>query len=335
MQCLIRPAAAAAFRFGFAAMTVLAAGVALSACGEGSARNPADGSIQVVATTTQIADLVRNVGGERVAVTQILKPDSDPHGFEPRPSDVIATADAALVFSNGGDLDPWAERLVSESGSAAKLVDLSSALPDPLAEPGHHAEQGHDHEADFDPHWWHDPRNVVSSIETIAERLAEADPEGRSEYDRHGRDYSRRVERLDRQIASCLKRIPAQRRKLVTDHEAFGYFANRYGLEVVGAVVPALTSQAQPSARDLSELAAEIESQGVTTIFPEVSLNPKLAEAIAGQTGIDASHTLYGDALGPADSDGATYLGMMAANARAIAAGLSAGKVRCRLDAAE
>lgn len=309
----------------------------LSACGQGS-EDDEGSSIEVVATTTQIADLVRNVAGQRVGLTQILQPGSDPHGFEPRPSDVAATADAALVFSNGQELDSWAEQLVSDSGSEAELVDLSTALPDPSTghddehdDQGHSAENGHDSE--LDPHWWHDPRNAVAAIGAIAEHLAAADPAGAAEYERRAAAYSRQVERLDQRIAACIERIPPRQRKLVTDHEAFGHFADRYGLEVIGAVIPALTTQAQPSARDLSQLAEAVEQQGVTAIFPEASFSPKLAEAIAEQTGASASHTLYGDALGSADSDGATYLEMMAANARAIVDGLGAGKVRCELDA--
>lgn len=339
-----RPPAVARTMLAAAATALIA--LIISACGAGIADEDSS-SIQVVATTTQIADLVRNVGGETVHVTQILQPGSDPHGFEPRPSDVAAAATASLVFSNGQDLDPWAERLVSESGSEARLIDLSSMLSDPLkgedldaAERRHdhddHAheshEHGHEHDSEFDPHWWHDPRNAVAAIEAIAAGLAEADPDGASTYKRNARDYSRRLERLDRQIATCLARIPAERRKLVTDHEAFGYFAHRYGLEVIGSVIPAMTTQAQPSARDLSELAAKIEGHGVAAIFPEDSLSPKLAETIADQTGANVDFALYGDALGPAGSDGATYLGMLAANAGAVAAGLSAGEVNCALD---
>src|SRR5690606_1178949 len=158
------------------------------------------------------------------------------------------------------------------------------------------------------------------------------DPEGKAAYERHAAAYARRIARLDRQIAACIKQIPPQRRKLVTDHEALGYFANRYGLQFNGAVLPALTTQAQPSARDLRDPAATIEREGVPAIFPEASLNGKLAAAIAAQTGATAEYPVYGDSLGPADSDAATYLGMLAANARSIVAGLGAGRIRCDLD---
>jgi zinc/manganese transport system substrate-binding protein len=125
--------------------------------------------------------------------------------------------------------------------------------------------------------------------------------------------------------------VPASRRKLVTDHDAFGYFARRYGIEVVGAVIPSQATQAQPSAKDLSELARTVEDEGVSAIFPESTLSPKLAEAIARQTGASAGRTLYGDSLGPDGSAGATYLGMEASNADAMVAGFTDGVQRCRL----
>lgn len=342
-----------------ATIAIIAIAPTLYACGsDPETSSKGNAAIEVVATTTQIGDLVRNVGGDRAAVSQIMEPGSDPHGFEPRPSDVAAAATAVLLFSNGQELDPWAERLAGDSGGNAEVVDLSANLPDLApsdeleehgAEHGHedehaghdhgadqaHPEAAHDHDSEFDPHWWHDPRNAIAAVSVIAERLTQADPEGAAEYEGNAKRFSDRIETVDRQIARCMTRIPAERRKLVTDHEAFGYFANRYGLEVVGTVIPALTTEAQPSARDLHELADEIEHEGVTAIFPETSLSPKLAEAIAAQTGASADHALYGDTLGPPGTDGATYLGMMEANAQAIADGLSGNKVKCELDSGE
>lgn len=288
--------------------------VALTACSNGSND---DGKLPVIATTSQIADLVSNVGGDRIDLNPILMPGSDPHGFEPRPSDVAATSVAALVFSNGLDLDPWAEQLVSDSGSEADLIDLSESLDRPGP----------------DPHWWHDPRKAALAVTAIAEELSTVDPDGAAIYRRNAARYRRKIERLDAQVAACIRAIPVQRRKLVTDHEAFGHFAQRYGLEVVGTVLPALTTQAQPSARDLRELIEVIKRHRIVAIFPEASLNPKLAKAVAAETGANADHTLYGDALGPVGSDGATYLEMMAANAQTIVEGLGAGEVKCNIDA--
>lgn len=297
------------------ALAPLAAG-----CGGGGSGG--DGRVQVVATTTQIGDWARQVGGNAVAVTQLLQPNSDPHGFEPRPSDVLAVADADLVLVNGDGLDGWADEVVSDSGTDATVVDLGALVPVRLA--------GEDAGEEIDPHWWHDPRNAEAAVTEIERALAAVDPARAAELRRNAASYERRLRGLDAAIAACIGSIPAAERRMVTDHDAFGYFANRYGIEVVGAVIPALTTQAQPSAADLSDLARTIEDEGVQAIFPESAVNSKVADAIAAQTGASADYELFGDSLGPAGSDGATYLAMERANADAIVRGLSGGERRCR-----
>lgn len=303
-----------------AAVIVLVAATTLSACGEGESED-GDG-LTVVATIPQVGDLVSNVGGDRVRVSQIVAAGSDPHGFEPRPSDVAATAEAVLIFRSGSDIDPWADHLATDSGSDAEVVDLSNALDDTGGE-------------DLDPHWWHDPRNAIAAVELIAERLTAVDSADEAIFEENAARLGSQIERLDRQIADCLGGIDRAQRKLVTDHEAFGHFARRYGLEIIGTVIPARTSEAQPSARDMSRLSEAIEEHGVAAVFPETSLSPKLAEAIAAQTGAEVAEPLWGDTLAPPGEEGSTYLGMMAANARAIAAGLSGGEVRCEIDVDE
>jgi ABC-type Zn uptake system ZnuABC Zn-binding protein ZnuA len=275
----------------------------------------------VVATTTEIGDWVSEVGGRAVAVDQVLEPNTDPHEYEPRPSDVEAAASADLVFANGDGLDEWIDEVVSDSGSGAEIVELGSAVPVRL--PG---EEGGEH----DPHWWHDPRNAEAAVAEIARRLAAAEPSHGRLFARNAAAYLERLRRLDRGIARCMAAVPASARKLVTDHDAFGYFARRYGIEVVGAVVPSQTTQAQPSAEDLAELAGLIEREGVSAVFPESSLSPKLAEAIAEQTGASADRTLYGDSLGPQGSAAETYVGMEAANADAMVRGFTDGERGCR-----
>ncbi len=299
---------------------------ALLVAGCGSDSGAGDGQIEVVATTTQVGDFVREVGGDAVVVDQVLQPNTDPHEYEPRPSDVVAAAGAKLVFASGDDLDGWIDQVVSDSGSDAELVDLGAAVPERL--PG---ESSGEEASEFDPHWWHDPRNAEAAVREIERRLAAADPAHQREFERNANAYLAKLRRLDAGIAHCMDSIPASRRKLVTDHDAFGYFADRYGIDVVGAVIPSQTTQAQPSAKDLSELAALIEREGVEAIFPESSLSSKVAEAIADQTGATASYTLYGDTLGPRGSDGATYLRMEAANADAMARGFTGGEQGCQL----
>jgi ABC-type Zn uptake system ZnuABC Zn-binding protein ZnuA len=192
-------------------------------------------------------------------------------------------------------------------------------------------ESGGEEASRYDPHWWHDPRNAEAAVREIERALAAADPPHRRGYERRAAAYLTRLRALDAGIARCMGTVPPSRRRLVTDHDAFGYFAGRYGIEVVGAVIPSQATQAQPSAKDLAALADLIEREGVAAIFPESSLSSKVAEAIADQAGVTAEHTLYGDTLGPEGSDGATYLRMEAANADSMVRGFTGGRRGCRL----
>jgi ABC-type Zn uptake system ZnuABC Zn-binding protein ZnuA len=280
----------------------------------------------VVATTTQIGDWVRQVGGEAVAVDQVLQPNTDPHEYEPRPSDVAAAASAKLVFASGDNLDGWIDQIVSDSGSDATVVDLGAGVPERLPGESSGAEA-----SKYDPHWWHDPRNAEAAVAEIERRLVAADPAHRHRFEGNARAYLTRLRALDMGIARCIDSVPAAKRKLVTDHDAFGYFAHRYGIDVVGAVIPSQTTQAQPSAKDLSALVGLVEREGVEAVFPESSLSAKVAEAIANQTRASSHYTLYGDTLGPEGSSGATYLSMEAANADSMVRGFSGGRQGCRL----
>ncbi|MDX6608498.1 MAG: hypothetical protein QOF85_423 [Solirubrobacterales bacterium] len=306
--------------FGLILLGVLAvAGIGCRGSSSGT-----DGQLSVIATTTQIGDWVGVVGGDAVFVSQILQPNTDPHEYEPRPSDVEATAQAKLVFVNGDNLDAWMDQVVSDSGSDGKIVDLGAAVPERLPGESSGAEASR-----YDPHWWHDPRNAEAAVREIERELAQADPSKKAEFERNADAYLAKLRKLDASIAACMESVPASERKLVTDHDAFGYFADRYGIEVVGAIIPSQTTQAQPSAKDLSALIKLIESEGVKAVFPETSLSPDVAETIAGQTGASSSYTLYGDTLGPAGSSGATYLRMERANADAMARGFTGDKHGC------
>jgi zinc/manganese transport system substrate-binding protein len=293
----------------------------LAGCGSSSSGS----GLRVVATTTQIADWTRAVGGGDVDVHQILQPNTDPHEYEPRPKDVEATAGAKVVFENGDELDHWMAKVVQQAGGKPSVVVLGDHVP--IRRPG----QASGPEASrFDPHWWHDPRNAEAAVHTIHDALAAADPTHRAAYARRAAAYLRRLRALDTRLAACFARLPRAQRKLVTDHDAFGYFAHRYGLDVVGAVIPSQTTQAQPSAGATARLIQLIRREHVRAVFPESSINRRLADTIARETGATSSYTLYGDTLGSSGSAGATYLGMEQANADAIVRGLSGGRLRCR-----
>jgi ABC-type Zn uptake system ZnuABC Zn-binding protein ZnuA/ABC-type Mn2+/Zn2+ transport system permease subunit len=303
------------------ALLALLATLLLAGCG---ASTGAGGSVSVVATTTQVGDWARAVGGGDAAVHQILQPNTDPHEYEPRPKDVEATAGAKLVFESGDELDNWMAKVVRQAGGDPRVVVLGDRVPVRL--PG---EASGPEASRFDPHWWHDTRNAEAAVRAIRDALAAADPAHRAAYARRAAAYLRRLRALDRRLAACLARLPRAERKLVTDHDAFGYFARRYGLDVVGAVIPSQTTQAQPSAGATARLVELIRREHVRAVFPESSLNRRLAETIARETGATSRFTLFGDTLGPAGSAGATYLGMLRANADAIVRGLSGGRLRC------
>jgi zinc/manganese transport system substrate-binding protein len=302
---------------------VLAVLVLTTACGSSSGGS---GGLDVVATSTQLGDFVRAVGGDRVDLHQILQPNTDPHDYEPRPEDVRATAGAKVVFTSGDNLDAWMGDVVSEAGGSPSVIDVGATVPVKL--PG---EATGPEASRFDAHWWHDPRNAETAVVTIRDRLTAADPAGADRYAANARAYIGKLKALDSGIEACFRSVPGARRKLVTDHDAFSYFARRYDITVVGAVIPSQTTQAQPSAGDVADLSRLIEKEGVTAIFPESSLSSKLAQAIARETGATADYTLYGDTLGPSDSPGATYLGMEAANADAMVRGFTKGARGCTI----
>jgi zinc/manganese transport system substrate-binding protein len=298
--------------------------VVVLAAGCGSSSSPKPGSIDVVVTTTQLGDIVRNVGGDAVDVHQILRPNTDPHDYEPRPKDIQATAGAKLVITSGDRLDAWMGDVIDNAGGSPDTLDAGGGRP--VALPG---ESSGPEASRFDPHWWHDPRNAEFAVTKIRDALARDNPDKTAEIDANATRYLDDLHALDAGIARCMAGVPRDQRKLVTDHDAFNYFAKRYGIDVVGTVIPSQTTEAQPSAGDLADLTATIDREHVKAIFPESSINPKLAKAIARETGASADYTLYGDTLGATGSAGATYLTMEQANADAMVRGFTGGARGC------
>ena len=241
-----------------------------------------------------------------------------------------ATSRAPLARSSSSPAattsTPGSSKVVSDSGSDAKVVDLGAIVPERLPGESSGAEA-----SKYDPHWWHDPRNAEAAVRQIERSLTAAEPSKRALFRLDAKAYLSKLMTLDHGIAKCMDTVPQGERKLVTDHDAFGYFAHPYGIEVIGAVIPSQTTQAQPSARDLSDLVTLIEREQVKAVFPESSLSPKLAETIGQETGAASGYTLYGDTLGPEGSSGATYLRMEEANADAMVRGFSGGRRGCSI----
>jgi len=299
-----------------AAVTSLLLVAVLAACGEDDG-GAAGGRVAVVATTTQAADLARNVGGDRVEVVSLLAPNADPHDYEVRPRDLQRLIDADLIVRSGGDLDDWLQEAIEGAGSEAPVLTLID----------------HVRTSGDDPHWWQDPRNALLAAAEIERALNAADPANEEAYRADARRYETSLRRLDRAVAACVDRIPQARRKLVTTHDALGYYARRYGIEVVGAVIPSLSTRGQPSGGETAELVRTIREQDVRAIFAESSVSAKLEQAIARESGATVGDPLWADTLGPPGSGGETYVASIAANTRAIVDGLTGGAVTCSIDA--
>jgi zinc/manganese transport system substrate-binding protein len=286
------------------ALALLAAvAVALAGCG-------GDGDGAVVATTTQAADLARNVAGDHIAVAGILTPNADPHGYEPRARDVKRLVAAKLVLRSGGEVDEWLEEAQASAGSNARVVTL-----------GEHTRE--------EPHWWQDPRAAIAAVAKIRDGLAEVDPDHRAAYAANTRRYTERLRALDRGIARCIDTIPPARRKLVTTHDALGAYAKRYGLEVIATVIPSRSTRGQASAGETAALVRTIRREKVPAVFAESSVNADVEEAIAREAGAKVSPPLWADSLGPKGSSGATYIGSMQANTRTIVAALGGDAGGC------
>jgi len=270
------------------------------------------GQITVVATTTQMQDLVRHVGGDNVHLVGILKPNVDPHDFEPSPSTAIALSGAKLVVESGVGVDSWVDGLVANAVPGTPVMIASQGLP---------LRTGDSSEPDGDPHWWHDPTLFEQAATALGARLASIDPSHAGEYRTNARRYVARIEAMDAANKRLIATVPRGERKLVTNHDAFGYFAAHYGITVVGSVLPSLSTVAQPSAKDVADLIGTIRAEHVRAIFTESSLSPALEQQIASEAGVRVYANLYGDTLGPPGSPAATYIGMERWNMRAMVAG--------------
>lgn len=280
---------------GAAALATLQSG-----CGGGQDQ-PESGNVRVVTTLELFADFVRNVGGDRVRVTALLPPGADPHTYELAPAQVAEITRADVVFVNGLDLEEATLGVIERNApSASPVVTLSEGLT-PL---------------DGNPHFWLDVTLAMRYVERIRDALSAVDPEGAPGYAARARDYLAQLEALDADFRDAVERIPPERRKLVTFHDAFTYLAARYGLEVVAVVVK--SPGREPSAADVAELARQIREQRVPVVFKEPQFNARVLDLAARDAGVEVRE-LYSDAL---SSAAPTYVEMMRFNLRQLAEGL-------------
>ncbi len=301
--------------------------------------------LKVLATFSILADLVQNVAANKVELVTLVGPGTDLHDYEPTPADTAKVADAQLIFENGLAFESWLDQLYEASGSRAKRIVLSEGIdPRPFehahdedeheheegkgeAAHGHEEEKaaGHAHEhGEFDPHVWQDVRNAIQMVRNIAQALQEADPANADVYAANAEAYIARLEALDEEIVGLVEQVPESRRKLVTSHEALGYFADRYGFALVGTILGTMSTEArEPSAQDFANLVEAIKAEGVTVIFLENVTNPQMVDRIAKEAGVVVGPALFTDALGEPGSPGATYIDMMRHNVRAIVEALA------------
>ncbi len=302
-----------------------------AACGGGG--DDDEGRVRVVATTTQIGALTREIAGDRVRLDVLLDSGADAHDFEPSPQDAVTLRNADLVFMNGIGLDEWLEDIIEGADGADHVVVVTDGIE--VFEGAGHEEDEHEEDEDDhdeaeedhahdegDPHVWHDPENVKVMVRNIVAALLEADPDNADAYRAAGEAYEARLDEVDAEIQALIDEVPEANRKLVTNHDAFGYFLRAYGLEFVGAVIPSTGSGSQPSAQELAELSDLIRDSGVKAIFAEAEVDPSVAEQLANDTGVTIVEGLYADSLGPEGSGAETVDGMLLFNARKIAEAL-------------
>lgn len=276
--------------------------------------------IQVAATTTIIGDVVRQIAGGLIELTVLLPPNADPHSYEPVPRDIAAISGSDVTFINGFNFEESLVSALEGLADEVKVVTVSDGIT-PLEFVDMLGEGGHDPEDQFDPHVFQNPLNVAVWAQNIEVALSAADPANAEVYQANADLYRGYLERLDAWAQERIAQIPAGDRKLVTDHDTFGYFADHYGFELVGAVIPSISTVSEPSARDLAALEDAIRGLNAKAIFVGNTVNPGLAQQVANDTGTQLVF-VYSDSLGASGEPGDTYLNFMKYNVNAIVSAL-------------
>jgi len=298
--------------------------------------------LKVVASFSIIADLARNVGGDRVEITTLVGPNGDAHVYEPKPADAASVARADVVLVNGLQFEGFLQRLVEASGTKAPIAELSKGVEliksgeeehhhehqegDKAAKqesPEHSEEEGHEdhHHGEFDPHAFQSVHNVEIYVKNIVKALCAADAAGCDAYKANGEAYEAKLDALDKEIRASVATIPQERRVIITSHDAFGYFEHEYGLRFLAP--EGVSTESEASAADVAALIKQIREDKAGAIFVENITNPRLMEQIAAETGLKVGGELYSDSLSDASGPAATYLDMMRHNIATIKGAIS------------
>lgn len=277
--------------------------------------------LPVTASFSILGDLVRVVGGDRVAVTTLVGANEDAHVFEAKPSDAKTLLASKLVVLNGLGFEPWAGKLLKSSGYKGETVTAAKGVKARAMqeEKGHGAHAGHAHE-EMDPHAWQNPSHVALYVRNIAAGLAKVDAAGAATYQANAEAYVKELQALDAWAQAQIATIPADKRMVITSHDAFGYFAAQYGVKFLAP--QGVNTEAEPSAKQVAQLIKQMQREKIRAVFVENMSNPKLIAQLSKDAGATLGASLYADALSTADQPGATYLQMMRHNVTQLVAGM-------------
>jgi zinc/manganese transport system substrate-binding protein len=275
----------------------------------------AEEKTRVVATFSILGDLVKNVGGDRIEVTTLVGPNGDAHVYEPSPSDAKRLADARIVFVNGLGLEGFMARLIKASGTKAPVVVATKGV-----KPRHMERLEHDH-ASIDPHAWQSVGNAKIYVANIRDALVTGDPAGRAVYEANAAAYLARLDALETEVKDIVAAIPADRRRIISTHDAFGYFSQAYRVEFIAP--QGVSTEAEVSAKDVARIISQVRKQKIPAVFLENVSDSRLVKRIAEETGAKIGGTLYSDALTDEKGDAPTYIDMVRHNIRTLSAALT------------
>lgn len=313
----------------------MVAGLGLPMAGPALAQAPAQ-KMPVVASFSILGDFVKQVGGDRVAVTTIVGTNGDAHVYQPTPADAKAVAAAKVVFVNGLGFEGWMDRLIKASGTKAPIVVATKGITprtgfvdhDDDEKPkakgkdkhDHAKEGGHDH-GGIDPHAWQSIANAKVYVANVRDGLIAADPDGRDVYTANAAAYTAKLDALETEVKSAMAKIPAEQRRIITSHDAFGYFGEAYGLILVAP--EGVSTESEASAKDVGRIIRQIKAQKIPAVFVENVTDPRLIQRIAKESGAKVGGTLYSDALSDDKGPASTYIDMMHSNVRELSSALS------------
>ncbi len=285
--------------------------VVLAAC----APAPTATARRVLAVETFLADITHQIAGERMQVDALIPIGADPHSFEPTPGDIRRVADSAVIIANGAGLESYLNKLLENAGGKRTVIEAAAGLTPRTPQANESVDTDH---PQGDPHYWLDPNSVMRYVENIRAGLTQADPAGAATYAANAAAYNAKLKELDQWIATQVAQIPVAQRLLVTNHESLGYFADRYGFTIVGAIVPSVSTEASPSAQQLAQLVNRVKQTKARAIFLETGVNPQLAQQLGQETGVTAITELYTESLSASTGPAPTYLDMMHYNTTTI-----------------